>query len=75
MYFPGFVAEQASEGASTSDPSGDVAVPSSLRGSVNICSSDRYFYMGYVEVVSKRICLDINFVKCVFYKVKVTFVF
>ena len=64
------MAEQASEGASTDDPGDGVAVPSSLRGSVNICSSDRYFYMGYVEVVSKRISLDINFVKCVFIKLK-----
>ena len=37
---------------------------------VNICSSDRYFYMGYVEVVSKRISLDINFVKVCFIKLK-----
>ena len=51
MKIPGFVAEQASERASTGDPGGGVEVPSSLRGSVNICSSDRYFYIGYVEVV------------------------
>ena len=50
---PGFVTEQApvSEGASTSDLGGDVEVPSLLRESVEICSSDRYFYIGYVEVV------------------------
>ena len=49
----GFVAEQApvSEGASTGDLGGGVEVPSSLRGSVEICSSDRYFYIGYVEVI------------------------
>ena len=37
----GFVAEQApvSEGASTGHLGGGVEVPSSLRGSVNICSS------------------------------------
>ena len=75
VQIPGFVADQASEGASTDDPGHGVAVPSSLRGSVNICSSDRYFFMDYVEVVSKRISLNINFVKVCFYKVKVTFVF
>ena len=49
----GFVEKQAPmlEGASTGDPDGGVEVPSSLRGSVEICSSDRYFYIGYVEVV------------------------
>ena len=49
----GFVAEQAlvSEGASTGDPGGGVEVPSSLRGSIKICISYRYFYIGYVEVV------------------------
>ena len=53
MQIPGFVAKQAPvlEGASTGDPEGGVEVPSSLRGSVEICSSDRYFYIGYVEVV------------------------
>ena len=68
MYIPGFVVGQASEGASIGDPGGGVVVPSLLRGSVNICSLDRYFYMGYVEIVSTRIPLDINFVKCVFIK-------
>ena len=51
MEIPGFVVEQASDGASTGNPGGGVEVPSSLRGSVNICSSDKYFYIGYVEVV------------------------
>ena len=53
MQIPGFVAEQApvSEGATTGDLGGRIEVPSSLRGSVEICSSDRYFYIGYVEVV------------------------
>ena len=59
-----------SEGASTGDPDGGVEVPSSLRGSVEICSSDRYFYNGYVEVISKIISLDINFVKVCFIKLK-----
>ena len=40
-----------SEGASTGDLGGGVEVPSSIRGSVEICSLDRYFYIGYVEVV------------------------
>jgi len=39
------------EGASIGDPGGGVEVPSSLRGSVEICSSDWYFYIGYVEVI------------------------
>ena len=54
---PGFVAEQVPvlEGASTGDLGGGVEVPSSLRGSVEICSSDRYFYIGYVEVVQKNL--------------------
>ena len=53
MQIPGFVAEQAlvSEGASTGDLGGGVEVPSTLRGSIEICSSDRYFYIGYVEVI------------------------
>ena len=48
VQIPGFIAEQApvSEGASIGDLGGGVEVPSSLRGSVEICSSDRY-----VEVI------------------------
>ena len=40
-----------SEGTFIGDPGGSVEVPSSLGGSVKICSSDRYFYVGYVEVI------------------------
>ena len=40
-----------SEGASTGDLGGGVEVPSSLKRSVEICSSDKYFYIGYVKVV------------------------
>ena len=35
------------EGVSTGDPGGGVEVPSSLRVSVEIFSSDSYFYIGY----------------------------
>jgi hypothetical protein len=54
---PGFVAERdpVSERASIGDPGGGVEVPSSLRGSVEIRSSDGYFYNCYVEVVQKNL--------------------